>query len=89
MKTKKALWCRYAPFTEDREPFVGLRLAVELESVTVEAPGHLGSLHEGDRSGCVNETQPRRPQCGVSFPKAFVASEIGKAGIDTHSGAGL
>jgi hypothetical protein len=70
------------------KPACGLRLAVEVHAVAVEAPGEGGVDDEPLRIGHLLEAEAELAIRGVRAPEAFRTAEIRHAGVDAHAGAG-
>src|SRR5690606_11342171 len=70
---------------KDIESFVWPRVAIQVQTMTIKTPGHSGVTAEQLRRSDILKTDARRLEGGVGAPESLRASEIGKAGVDTHS----
>src|SRR5262249_5221183 len=69
------------PAAQDAEAVVRGGLAVEVQTMAVEAPAQFGIVLEPTRIGHVDEVQAKPGVGWVSLPEALVASEIGQSRV--------
>ena len=86
-ENKIAIALGTCPLTQKMKPCVGLGFAVQMEAMTIKAPGAPRIFVEPTRICQIVKRQSQLFEWWIGAPKPGVSTKIRQAGIDSHSGA--
>ncbi len=85
---KSPLFHLFCPPAEDLKSGMRLRLAIQVQAMSIEAPGQGRIISKPTRIGQGNEIEAEFLVRRIGLPKALIAPEVRQTRIDSHAGAG-
>ena len=78
----------FAHATQNVEPRMRHGRPIEVQTMSVEAPGQFGIVDKGTRIGNLFKTDAGGTECRISPPETLRPAKIGQTRIDAESGTG-